>query len=546
LVLAKARYLRAFSLQQEERWSEAEMQWKDALEDRAAPPSDPARVLYYLGVCYRKMDQSADAARLWADCAQRGDAGEAGPAALVQLAELQLVDADPMPVLDTLSHAVRDVKNAEEWHNSLIDLDRLRDAFENGCERFRKEGRFDQAARLATAYEPFAAEGKADLQLGRADLEWGRQVLATHVDEARGKFRMAGEAFGKSSSLAAGPDDRVERLWLAVESFALAAEPKLTIAAVEAMFDFGKLESVAVDPQRKGKALFLRAEAHRALGEDTLAQHFYGECINYRTPYAYRSRYQLAMAAIDQKKIDEARGMLEHNLSQLHLEDAPDREAHEKTLYGLARLLFKSGDFMGAVTQFKQALEKFGDNPGALRARFELAESYRALADDEVRAIAPGNRLSPDAKLHHEREFRICIKEAAQNYQEVSRELGKIASARQLTQDEEELLWQAQIFWAGCRHSFGEYTEALKLYQQLAERYKGTPREAYALKAVAGCYWSINGPGDTIKAAQTVEAIRALLTNFNDADLKIEPVPWNRTQWENWLKKVSRPTEKQQ
>jgi tetratricopeptide (TPR) repeat protein len=252
------------------------------------------------------------------------------------------------------------------------------------------------------------------------------------------------------------------------------------------------------------------------------------------------------MAAIDRQEIDKARGMLEHNLSQLHLEDTPDREAHDKTLYGLARLLFKSGDFMGAVTHFKQALEKFGDNWEALRARFELAESYRALADDEVRAVAPGNRLSPDAKLHHEREFRIRIKEAAQNYQEVSRELGKIASARKLAQDEEELLWQAQIFWAGCRHSFGEYTEALKLYQQLAQRYKGTPREAYALKAVAGCYWSINGPGDTIKAAQTVEAIRAVLTNFNDADLKIEPVPWNRSQWEDWLKKVSRPGEKQQ
>src|SRR5262249_52945489 len=109
LVLAKARYLWALSLQQEERWSEAEMKWKDALEDRATPPSDPARVLYYLGVCYRKMDQSADAARVWAECAQRGDADEAGPAALVQLAELQLADADPMPVLDTLSHAVRDV-----------------------------------------------------------------------------------------------------------------------------------------------------------------------------------------------------------------------------------------------------------------------------------------------------------------------------------------------------------------------------------------------------------------------------------------------------
>jgi tetratricopeptide (TPR) repeat protein len=366
------------------------------------------------------------------------------------------------------------------------------------------------------------------------------------AEEARGKFRMAGEAFNKSSSLAAGSDARVDRLWLAAESFSQAAESKQTIAAVEAMFDFSKLESVSLDPQRRGKALFLRAEAHRALGEETLAQHYYGECINYRTPYAYRSRYQLAMAAMEQKKIDEARGMLEHNLSQLHLEDSPDREAQEKSLYGLARLLFRSGDYSGAVTQFKQALERFGDNSEALRARFDLAESYRALADDEVRAIAPGNRLSPDAKKHHEREFRICIKEAAEKYQAVAGELAKIASARKLNQDEEELLWQAQIYWAGCRHSFGEYKEALKLYQQLAERYKGTAREIYALQGVASCSWLVNGPGDTIKAAQTVELIRTLLAKFSDADLKIEPAPWTRNQWEEWLKKVSRSTDKQQ
>jgi len=542
LVLAKARYLRALTLQQEERWSEAEVQWKDALEDRAAPPSDPARVLYYLGVCYRKMDQSAEAARVWAECAQRGDAQEAGPAALIQLAELQESNADCTHVLDALSQAVRDVKNAEEWHNSLIDVNRLRDAFETGCERVRKEGRFEQAVRLATVYEPFAAEGKAEMQLGRAEFEWGRQIQPMQVDEARGKFRMAGEAFNKASGLAAGPEDRVARLWLAAESFALAAESKQTIADVQAMFDVSKAENVPLDPQHRGKALYLRAEAHRALGENTLADHFYGECINYRTPFAYRSRYQLAMAAIEQKKIDKARGMLEHNLSQLHLEDAPDLEAQEKSLYGLARLLFESHEYSAAVTQFKQALEKFGDNPEALRARFDLAESYRALADEEVRAVTPGNRLSLDAKKHHEREFRVCIKNAAQKYQEVAEDLGKLALTRPLNKDEDGLLWQAQVYWAGCRHSFGEFAEALKLYQQLGDRYKGTAREVYALQGVAGCYWSINGPGDTIKAAQTVERIRTLLATYNDADLKIEPAPWTHSQWDDWLKKVSRPT----
>jgi tetratricopeptide (TPR) repeat protein len=545
LVLAKARYLRAHSLQEEEHWVEAEKLWEDALEDKVAPPPEPARTLYNLGVCHRNLGKSAEAARVWAECAQRGDAGEAGPAALVQLAELQLAEPDPMPVVDTLTQAVRDVKGAAEWHNALLDLNHVREVFDSACERFRKEGRFSEAVRLATLYEPLAADGKAEVQKGRAAFEWGQRITAEHAEEARSKFAMAAEAYEKSSGLADSAGDRLERLWLAAESFALATDAKRTIVAVEALFDATKLEGIGVDPQRKGKAYFLRAEAHRSLGEDTLAQHYYAECISFRTPYAYRARYQMAMAYIEQKKIDEARAMLEQNLTQLHQDDAPDREAQEKTLYALARLLFNSGYYSAAVTQFKQALEKFGDNPEAVRARFELAESYGALAADDVKALAPGNGLSGAAAKRLELEYRACFKEAARNYQEVANELSKLLTTRGLTPEEDGIYWQAQVLWAYCRYSYGEYGEALKLYEQLADRYKGKAQELYALRGVVGCYWSRKDPGDTIKAAQTVEMIRGLLTKFNDADLKIAPDEWNRKQWDDWLQKTTRTPAKQ-
>jgi tetratricopeptide (TPR) repeat protein len=545
-ILARARYLRALNMQEEERWLEAENLWKESLEDKAVPATDPARTLYNLGLCHRNLGESSEATRVWTECAQRGDADQAGPAALVQLAELQVADGDSTRVADTLTQAVRDFKNASEWHNTLIDIHRLSDAFENGCKLLRKEGRFEQSVRLATLYERFAGDAKAEVQLGTAASEWGQSLLAGQAEEARGKFRAAGEAFEKSAGLSADPDDRAERLWSAAESFALAAEAKPTIAAVEALFDLSKRESVSLDPQRKGKALFLRAEAHRALGEDTLAQHFYGECINFRTPYAYRARGRLATAALEQKKVDEARSMLEQNLNLLHLDEAPDSEALKSTLYTLARLLFASGEFSAAVTHFKEALEKFGDQPEALRARFELAESYAALAAEQVKAVTGGTRLSEAAQKNHEREYSRCFTEAARNYQQVADELTKLAATRTLSPEEEGMAWLAQILRAFFRHSDGKYGEALKLYQELADRYKGKAQELYALRGVVGCYWSRNEPGDTIKAAQTVELIRGLTAKFSDADLKIAPDLWTRKQWDDWIQKTSRTPEKKQ
>src|SRR5262249_39095175 len=158
-----------------------------------APPREPARALYYLGICYLKQHLSADAAHAFAECAQRGDAGDTGAAAAIGLAELQLAEADPAPALDTLERVVRDFKEPGDWHNPLVDLDRVREVLEMGCEKLRKDGRFELAMRLAALYEPLAAEGSGQLQLGRAAFEWGQRTLKTRPEEARGRFHLAGE-----------------------------------------------------------------------------------------------------------------------------------------------------------------------------------------------------------------------------------------------------------------------------------------------------------------------------------------------------------------
>jgi tetratricopeptide (TPR) repeat protein len=301
---------------------------------------------------------------------------------------------------------------------------------------------------------------------------------------------------------------------------------------------------IPLDPQRQGKAWFVLAEAYHAEGQETLAQHAYGECINFRSPYAYRARCCQAAALAEAGKIDEARGILEQNLHLLHEEDNADREAQEKTLYGLARLLYDSRDYSTAATHYKQALERFSDNPDATRARFELAECYRELASQEVKASDPANRLTPQASKHHESESRRYLRLAIEKYQEVSDDLCKRGDSKLLSPQDDWLLWQAQLLHAGCRHSFGEYGEAQKLYQQLATRYQGKAQELYALHGVAGCYWARNGAGDGAKARQVVDEIRAKLAKLGDPDLKIGPESWDRKKWEGWLQQVTKTTGK--
>src|SRR5439155_17897921 len=129
------------------------------------------------------------------------------------------------------------------------------------------------------------------------------------------------------------------------------------------------------------------------------------ECINYRSPFAYRARFEQAKAEAEKNKIDEARSILEQNLHLLHEEDNPDREAQEKTLYELARLLYNSHDYSGAATYYKQALDKYRDNPDVLQALHQLADCYVRLAEAEAKTGAQ-ERISPVAQAHHQKESR--------------------------------------------------------------------------------------------------------------------------------------------
>jgi tetratricopeptide (TPR) repeat protein len=362
------------------------------------------------------------------------------------------------------------------------------------------------------------------------------------MDEARGRFHTAGEAFAKAAENSSSASDRVEHLWLAVESYALANESKQTISVVDAMFKTREKESVPVDPQKLGKALFLRAEAHRALGENLMAEHYYGEAINYQTPYAYRARSQLAVIATEQKEIDKARTMLEQNLNLLHLDSNPDREALEKTLYALARLLFNSGDFSAAARQFKQALEKFRDNPEAMLALHQLADCYREMAAKELKDSASNDSLLEQTKNKLKDQSRKNLHLAAQTYQELAKALSERAASQPLNKDEAKLLWQAQVNAAVCYYNGGNFSEAKPQFEQLAARYQGKTEELYALRGIANCYWVTDIPGNKAHAQETVQKIRDRLAKLRDADLNIGPDSIDRRAWEAWLQQVSQST----
>jgi tetratricopeptide (TPR) repeat protein len=544
-IRAHARILEAGSYQADEHanWTKAAELWNAILTDTQAPARLVASALYNLGVCYRNLNQLAEAERRWRECAERADGSDDAQAASLRLAEVRLADNDAPAALEAFERAARSVQSPADWHNSLIDLTSARQAFERGCLACRNGGDYDSAIQLARVYEKLAPPGAAQELRGQAAEAWGRlkkeqaakKPGGRELEDALALFRQAGEAYQRAGELAPVPDARIDRLWLSAACFVQGQDPTRALPVLE------MLVKQPLKPARLGEAWYLLAETRRALKDEPAALDAYLHCIEYPSVFALRARYELAMAEVSANHIDAARSALEQNLDLL--QDDRDPEALEKTLSALADLLFAGGDYLAAEVHLKRVLQTFPDSPEVLRRRLRLADCNHLLAAKEVKTFREGGPSLPDIAKKSEEQYRALEEKAAELYQEVSDALGKLKVGKGLDKEQEAMFLHTAFGTAECRYNLGDYPQAIGLYQQLQSYYQGKAEELNALAGLARCYWSQGGPEGARKALQEVDKIRTLLATLKDAELDRGAGSWDRQKWEEWLRDVMRRSE---
>ena len=110
--------------------------------------------------------------------------------------------------------------------------------------------------------------------------------------------------------------------------------------------------------------------------------------------------------------------------------------------------------------------------PEATRARFQLAESCRLLADEAQRKVLDNTARTPEEVEHLEKDKRYWLKKAADEFFELAQFLDKPESAGQSTPEERiQVPFQAAI----CRFNNAEYDIALDIYTHIADTFKVPP-----------------------------------------------------------------------
>lgn len=168
----------------------------------------------------------------------------------------------------------------------------------------------------------------------------------------------------------------------------------------------------------------------------------------------------------------------------------------EKIAYRKSKKFFKLGNYLKAVTAYREFLRRYPQSVLREKIFFEIAESYFKMAEEEEpkyytyaidaykTAIAnfPQSRFAPQAafQIAESNRKRNLFIEAKSQYLLVAKKYPQSPSA------------VAAHFWiAECLYQMKNYTEALKQFLQYVEDYISGPYHKEATYRIGDCYFQV-------------------------------------------------------
>ena len=542
----KARLLQTRLCAEEGLWNRAIPLWKELLKDADNAPGGKANVLYSLGQAYLNADPAKldEAAEHWRQALALG--GEDGQAAGLRLGELLVFGPtkDVKGALEIWTKVLEKVNTPNEYQNKTLELSQVRAIFENACRHFVETQDFEQIRQIADLYKRFAAPGIAEERVAQAaegiakELKEQVQQLAApeakaKMEEARTHYHRAGVAY-EQAAIARADEAPADIYWRSAYCYLAAKDFSRATSVLD---KFVQLDNK--DEARLAEAWLSLAEAYLALGHKDKAVQAYYKCIEYpQTPFAYRARYKLALDEIEKKSYDQAREILQQNLTSTG--PMMDRTAHEKSIYKMADLSYLMQDFDKAALYFKEAARQYPANADVLVARDQLADCYDKLAKLAQRKAQTARE--EEAKAHHLRTRQNWLEQGAVTYQTLADELEAKAREGALAPGELVLLRKALFGTAELRFEMNEFSEALRRYQTLQEKYRKQVEGLIACQRIWRC---VGVMVDTPEQAKLVRNATLAAVKMAQADLDTMPEDseafrggmgvWTKSHWQQWL-----------
>jgi tetratricopeptide (TPR) repeat protein len=182
------------------------------------------------------------------------------------------------------------------------------------------------------------------------------------------------------------------------------------------------------------------------------------------------------------------------------------------------------------VDRLEGHLDHFALTPESVRARFQLADSYRQLVDHDT----PGRNSLNTIKSGEVNDHYLAINKkmwtrAAEEFAKLEElikepELAKLLSLKQQI--------DIPFYLADCYYNLGEYKNALHKYEDLAKKWGQSPHGLYAFASTMRCFASMGDEERVLKRASEVRHRMDETEGLNDSD---------RQHYIHWLEAATKP-----
>jgi hypothetical protein len=461
---------------------------------------------YYLGFCKANWT-TPDAAANTAEAIKLFEEAIHGPgpesiAAAARLAELYLKGtsaAKRAAVPELLAATVKDVPNAKEFKNQLIQLDELQRIFDLAFQQLMRDGAHEQTVKVVDTFEVLSETTHIREMRAEALAAW-----AQALEKARGNYKpKAREAAAEYEALAGyqpAATAKADSLKQAATLYRQAGEPADAAKAVEALQAALRLPQLPADSA--GVLWFNLADALIAAKRPDEVWPVFNQIMKSSVPVSTAARYTLARQFIDTRNagfVALGRALFEQIAKQETI-TAGEQEFHERALVELAHECIRGNNFAEAETWLRKQLNIYPTGPEASLGRLLLGVCLLQRA-----AGPPLPGLDPKSASVFAYEKR---NEALKLFQQIVRDVDKKRDQTAKLSDRDAWL----RLQAGLRvlQTYQQLQQPDKLLGEAAvllERHRGSVEELIIRSLI---YHAFKQQGKTVEMLQTRDQMKDL------------------------------------
>lgn len=490
--------------------------------------------------------------------------GEGVAAALEQI-EVLVGQGNGNEAVQTARYMIREVGGESNFDASIIDLPTFRQRLQLALAVLRDRGDTDACVKLARTLPPLFPLEQALYEEGLAFRDAGNRMESalgqrfdirdqTQQSKLRSLFAQAGAAFESSARLRYESSDYTKTLWDAISALQKSGQFARSIPLLN---DYLSYEDRIQHP----RALIALGQAYLANSQPQEAIRPLKECMEEfpRDPLCYDARLQVAKAMAELDQIDEARQLLEINLTDGEL--TPQSMTWKESLLSLGEILWRrcnethiqeslkardrreaiSLEILRAnqplveesVSRLSEAVVRYWPDPRALQAATYLASANRLAAilpDEEARI--PDALDATRRRLLKKREGYLNA--AIENYRMIRTEISRIEDERELGPSEQSMRQIGLLGEADTLYELGQFEESADAYRTISLRYMNEPPALEAMLGQARCLRSMKRDRDArLVIRQAVSVLNRIPAEWDDRF--VETTRYDRKGWESLL-----------